>query len=51
MTPTERKVAAREVYKAMGGRKAKGKRKMAGEFGARDKGGAVEDDGRFDAPW
>jgi hypothetical protein len=50
MTPTERKLAAREVYKALGGRKARGKRRMAGELGTRDKGGAV-DDGRFDAPW
>ncbi|ORY22615.1 hypothetical protein BCR39DRAFT_551155 [Naematelia encephala] len=50
MTPTERKLAAREGYKAMGGRKSRSKRKMGGEMGARDKGGAV-DDGRFDAPW
>jgi hypothetical protein len=47
---TERKLAAREGYKAMGGRKARSKRRMAGELGTRDKGGAV-DDGRFDAPW
>jgi len=49
-TPSERKLAAREGYKAMGGRKAKSKRKMGGDLGARDKGGAT-DDGRFDAPW
>lgn len=52
MTPTERKVAAREGYKAMGGRKSRAKRKMGGEMGMKDKGGAaVVDDGRFDAPW
>lgn len=53
MTPTERKVAAREGYKAMGGRKSRAKRKMGGELGARDRGGAsqIVDDGRFDAPW
>lgn len=50
MTPTERKVAAREGYKALGGRKARNKRKMGGELGSKDK-GAVVDDGRFDAPW
>jgi hypothetical protein len=50
MTPTERKVAAREGYKAMGGRKARGKRKMGGELGQKDK-GMIVDDGRFDAPW
>ena len=50
MTPTERKVAAREGYKALGGRKARGKRKMGGELGGKDKSGVV-DDGRFDAPW
>ncbi|WVQ80274.1 hypothetical protein IAT38_002379 [Cryptococcus sp. DSM 104549] len=50
MTATERKVAAREQYKALGGRKSKMKRKMGGELGGKDKGGALED-GRFDAPW
>lgn len=50
MTPTEKKVAARENYRAMGGRKSRGKRRMGGELGSRDRGGAV-DDGRFDAPW
>ncbi|ORX34743.1 hypothetical protein BD324DRAFT_582961 [Kockovaella imperatae] len=50
MSPSERKLAARENYKALGGRKSRAKRKMGGEMGARDKGGAV-DDGRFDAPW
>lgn len=50
MTPGEKKIAAREGYKAMGGRKVRGKRKMGGDLGVRDKGGAV-DDGRFDAPW
>lgn len=50
MSETERKVAARENYRAMGGRKARGKRRMGGELGGRDKGGAV-DDGRFDAPF
>ena len=47
---TERKVAARQEYKALGGRKSKAKRKMGGEYGSKDKGGAI-DDGRFDAPW
>lgn len=50
MTPSERKVAAREAYKSLGGRKPRSKRKMGGDLGTRDKGGAV-DDGRFDAPW
>ncbi|KAI9635834.1 uncharacterized protein MKK02DRAFT_24998 [Dioszegia hungarica] len=50
MTSTERKVAAREQYRALGGRKARGKRGMGGEMGGKDRGGAVED-GRFDAPW
>lgn len=50
LTPTERKLAAREGYKALGGRKARSKRKMGGEMGMRDKTGVV-DDGRFDAPW
>ena len=50
MTPGERKLAAREGYKAMGGRKSRAKRTMGGGLGVRDKGGAV-DDGRFDAPW
>jgi len=50
ITPTERKVAAREGYKALGGRKSRMKRKMGGEMGMKDK-GAVVDDGRFDAPW
>jgi hypothetical protein len=47
---SERKLAAREGYKALGGRKSRAKRKMGGELGSKDKGGAV-DDGRFDAPW
>lgn len=52
LTPGERKVMAREGYKALGGRKSRMKRKMGGEFGSRDKtGAAVVDDGRFDAPW
>ena len=50
MTATEKKLTAREGYKAMGGRKARNKRKMGGELGVKDKGGAT-DDGRFDAPW
>ncbi|WVF65976.1 hypothetical protein IAT40_000714 [Kwoniella sp. CBS 6097] len=50
LSSSERKVAARENYKALGGRKSKTKRKMGGELGGKDKGGAV-DDGRFDAPW
>lgn len=50
MTATERKIAARENYRSMGGRKARNKRGMGGELGGRDKGGAI-DDGRFDAPW
>lgn len=50
LTAGERKIAAREGYKALGGRKARSKRKMGGELGGKDKGGAV-DDGRFDAPW
>ena len=50
MSASERKLAAREGYKAMGGRKSRAKRKMGGEMGARDKGGAL-DDGRFEAPW
>lgn len=50
VSSTERKLAAREGYKAMGGRKSRAKRKMGGDLGSRDKGGAV-DDGRFDAPW
>ena len=50
LTPSERKLAAREEYKALGGRKSRAKRKMGGELGARDKGGAV-DDPRFEAPW
>lgn len=52
MTPTERKVAAREGYKALGGRKSRAKRRMGGEFGARDRaGGGDEDDPRYTAPW
>lgn len=52
MTPGERKVAAREVYKSMGGRKAKNKRKMGGDLGSRDRGGmADESDARFTAPF
>jgi len=51
MTPTERKVAARESYKALGGRKSRMKRKMGGDMGMKDKGIAPVDDGRFDAPW
>lgn len=54
LTPSERKLAAREGYKAMGGRKARTKRKMGGEFGARDKGGASQIDGedqRFTCPF
>ncbi|TYJ54911.1 hypothetical protein B9479_004419 [Cryptococcus floricola] len=47
---TERKLAARDAYKAMGGRKSRAKRKMGGDMGSKDKGGAL-DDGRFDAPW
>lgn len=50
MTPTERKIAAREGYKGLGGRKSKAKRKVGMEIG-RDKGGGEPDDGRFDAPW
>ena len=49
-TRSERKLAAREEYKALGGRKSRAKRKMGGELGSKDKGGAA-DDGRFDAPW
>lgn len=53
LTPSERKLAARDEYKALGGRKSRRKRKMGGELGARDKGGAaaIVDDGRFDCPW
>lgn len=53
MTPTERKVAARKVYKSMGGRKARSKRKMGGQMGTLDRGGggADEDDPRFNAPF
>jgi hypothetical protein len=53
ITPSERKLAAREGYKAMGGRKSRAKRKMGGEYGARDKTGAadLEDDPRFTCPW
>lgn len=52
MTPWERKLAAREVYKSMGGRKARSKRKMGGDMGSRDRGGlAAEDDPRFAAPF
>lgn len=47
MTPGERKNAAREIYKSMGGRKARGKNRM----GAVDRGGAAEDDPRFTAPF
>nr|ODN88730.1 hypothetical protein L203_02744 [Cryptococcus depauperatus CBS 7841] len=47
---SERKLAAREAYKTLGGRKSRAKRKMGGELGSKDKGGAI-DDGRFDAPW
>ena len=50
LSPSERKSAAREGYKALGGRKSRTKRKMGGELGSKDKGVAV-DDGRFDAPW
>ncbi|WVR03553.1 hypothetical protein IAU60_000545 [Kwoniella sp. DSM 27419] len=50
LSSTERKAAARENYKALGGRKSRTKRKMGGDLGSKDKGGAV-DDGRFDAPW
>ena len=53
MTNTERKVVARENYKALKGRKARSKRKMGGEYGSRDRGGAddVEDDSQFSAPF
>lgn len=52
MTPTERKVAAREGYKALGGRKSRGKRRMGGEFGAKNRAGGVDDDDpRYTAPW
>ena len=54
MTPSERKIASREAYKALNGRKARNKRKMAGEYGTRDKGGAGgfdDDDSRFTAPF
>lgn len=53
LTPTERKLAAREGYKALGGRKSRAKRKMGGEYGQRDKTGAggLEDDPRFSCPW
>ena len=47
LTPGERKNAAREVYKSMGGRKARGKNRM----GAGDKGGIAEDDPRFTSPF
>ncbi|WWD22467.1 hypothetical protein CI109_106960 [Kwoniella shandongensis] len=50
LSSTEKKVIARENYKALGGRKSKTKRKMGGTLGSKDKGGAVED-GRFEAPW
>lgn len=52
LTPTERKVAARESYKSMGGRKARTKRKMGGEMGARDKGGAsTMYEAELSCPW
>ena len=53
LTPSERKIAAREGYKSLGGRKSRTKRKMGGEFGARDKTGAgdLEDDPRYTCPW
>ncbi|KAK8845514.1 hypothetical protein IAR55_006229 [Kwoniella newhampshirensis] len=50
LSSTEKKMAARENYKSLGGRKSKTKRKMGGTLGSKDKGGAV-DDGRFEAPW
>ncbi|WWC58220.1 uncharacterized protein I303_100756 [Kwoniella dejecticola CBS 10117] len=50
LSSSERKAQAREGYKALGGRKSKTKRKMGGELGGKDKGGA-NDDGRFEAPW
>lgn len=53
LTPGERKIVAREGYKALGGRKSRAKRKMGGEYGARDKTGVagLEDDTRFTCPW
>jgi hypothetical protein len=48
MTPGERKNAAREVYKSMGGRKARGKNKRGG---ATAPGGIAEDDPRFTSPF
>ncbi|BEI82487.1 hypothetical protein CcaverHIS002_0303550 [Cutaneotrichosporon cavernicola] len=50
MTPTERKVAAREGYKALGGRKSRTKRRMGGT-GARKGPDIEDDDPRFTAPW
>ncbi|WWC85906.1 uncharacterized protein L201_000776 [Kwoniella dendrophila CBS 6074] len=50
LSSSEKKLQARENYKSLGGRKSKTKRKMGGELGGKDKGGAI-DDGRFDAPW
>lgn len=52
MTPSERKLAAREAYKSMGGRKARSKNKMGSSMGPRDRGGlADESDPRFSAPF
>ncbi|WWC66646.1 uncharacterized protein I206_100550 [Kwoniella pini CBS 10737] len=50
LSSSEKKQQAREGYKALGGRKSKSKRKMGGELGGKDKGGA-NDNGRFEAPW
>lgn len=50
LAPGEWKKEMREGYKALNGRKPRSKRKMGGGVG-RDKGGAAEDDSRFDAPW
>lgn len=50
MTPTERKVAARQEYKALGGRKSRTKRRMGG-VGARKAAEIDDDDPRFTAPW
>jgi hypothetical protein len=46
MTPGERKNAAREIYKSMGGRKARGKNKKGGEAI-----GLAGDDPRFTSPF
>ena len=42
------KIEMREMYKELGGRKARGKGKVGMEAGARDRGGWGEDHGGYD---